>query len=290
MHVKTKRRHTMSTATTTVQSSTLKVKGAQIYYESQGSGPILLMIPGGPTDAGIYAGLAHFLGDRYTVVRYDPRGNSRSLLDGPPEDQNMDVHGDDAAQLLAALGREPAFVLGSSGGAQIGLNLAARYPERVNTLVAHEPPCIELLPDGAEERSFTESVYETYRTAGVGPAMQKFMVGAGLASGSLPEGSGPPPPPSPEMQEAFGRIQGNMGFFLAHGLKPIRLFVPNVATLRAGTPRIVIGVGAASAGQIAFRCAVALAQQLGTAPVFFAGGHGGYGDQPAGFAGELHQL
>jgi pimeloyl-ACP methyl ester carboxylesterase len=290
VHFKSRGEQIMSTATLNIQSSTLKVPGGQLYYEVQGTGPVLLMIPGGPTDAGIYAGLAPFLADRYTVVRYDPRGNSRSLLDGSPEDQNMDLHGDDAAQLLAAFGGEPAFVLGSSGGAQIGLNLAARYPGRVNTLVAHEPPCIQLLPDGAEERSFTESVYETYRTAGVGPAMQKFMVGAGLASGPQPGGSSPPPPQSPEMQEAFGRIQGNMGFFLAHGLKPISLFVPDVATLRAGTPRIVIGVGEASAGQIAFRCAVALAQQLGTAPVFFAGGHGGYGDQPAGFAEELHQV
>jgi pimeloyl-ACP methyl ester carboxylesterase len=290
VHFKAEENQIMSTATLKLQSSTLKVPGAQLYFEIQGTGPILLMIPGGPTDAGIFAGLAHFLADRYTVVRYDPRGNSRSLLDGSPEDQNMDLHGDDAARLLATLGGEPAFVLGSSGGAQIGLNLAARHPGRVNTLVAHEPPCIELLPDGAEERSFTESVYETYRTAGVGPAMQKFMVGAGLASGSPPEGSGPPPPPSPEMQEAFGRIQGNMDFFLAHGLKPISLFVPDVATLRVGTPRIVIGVGEASAGQIAFRCAVALAQQLGTAPVFFAGGHGSYGDQPSEFAEQLHQV
>src|ERR1017187_4380715 len=101
------------------------VPGARLYYEVQGSGPVLLMIPGGPTDAGIFAGLAGFLADRYTVVPYDPRGNSRSVLDGPPEDQRMDLHGDDAAQLPTSLSGEPAHALGSSGGAQIGLNLAA---------------------------------------------------------------------------------------------------------------------------------------------------------------------
>jgi pimeloyl-ACP methyl ester carboxylesterase len=51
------------------------VPGATIYYEVQGSGPVLVMIPGGPTDAGIFAGLARCLADRYTVVAYDPRGN-----------------------------------------------------------------------------------------------------------------------------------------------------------------------------------------------------------------------
>src|SRR5260370_16976384 len=109
----------------------------------------------------------------------------------------MELHGDDAAQSLAAFGGEPAFVLGNSGGAQIGLNLAARYPGRVNTLVAHEPPCIQLLPDGAEERSFIESVYETYRTAAVGPAMQISIVAPPLATLPHPADSSPPPPPSP---------------------------------------------------------------------------------------------
>src|SRR5258708_16003011 len=134
----------------------LKVPGARIYYEVQGSGPVLIMIPGGPADAGVFAGLAAFLTDRYMTVPYDPRGNSRSVLDGPPEDQRMDVHGDDAAQLLAALGGEPAYVLGSSDGAQIGLNLAARYPKLVHTLVAHEPPCLALLPAAVEQRGFME--------------------------------------------------------------------------------------------------------------------------------------
>jgi pimeloyl-ACP methyl ester carboxylesterase len=290
VHFKSRGEQIMSTATLKIQSPTLKVPGAQLYYEVQGTGPVLLTIPGGPTDAGIFAGLARFLADRYTVVSYDPRGNSRSVLDGPPEDQRMDVHGDDAAQLLAALSGEPAYVLGSSGGAQIGLNLAARYPHRVHTLVAHEPPCVQLLHDAAEQRAFTESVYNTYRADGVGPAMQKFIAAAGLAGGPQPEKLTSPSPPPPEIQEAFGRIQGNLDFFLAHGLKPISLYVPDVTTLRAGSPWIVVGVGETSAGQLAYRCAVALAQQLGTAPVSFPGGHGGYGDQAAAFSERLHHV
>ncbi|TIU63569.1 MAG: hypothetical protein E5W25_24420, partial [Mesorhizobium sp.] len=58
----------------TLQSSTLKVPGASLYYETPGSGPVLLIIPGGPQDAGVFAGLAGRLADRYTVVAYDPRG------------------------------------------------------------------------------------------------------------------------------------------------------------------------------------------------------------------------
>src|SRR5215217_3368395 len=104
---------------------TLTVPGAALYYEREGAGPVLVMIPGGPADAGVFAALAGFLTDRYTVVAYDPRGNSRSVPDDPTADQDLDVHGDDAAALLAAVTTQPAYVLGNSGGAQIGLNLAA---------------------------------------------------------------------------------------------------------------------------------------------------------------------
>ena len=67
------------------KSSTMKVPGAKIYYETRGRGPTLVMIPGGATDAGIFADLSQRLADRYTVVAYDPRGNSRSTSDGEPE-------------------------------------------------------------------------------------------------------------------------------------------------------------------------------------------------------------
>jgi len=40
---------------------------------------------------------------------------------------------------------EPASVFGNSSGAIIGLELAARHPEQVRVLVAHEPPLFELL-------------------------------------------------------------------------------------------------------------------------------------------------
>jgi pimeloyl-ACP methyl ester carboxylesterase len=193
----------MPATTVTAQSSLLKVPGAQLYYEAQGTGPVLLMIPGGPTDAGIFTPLAALLADRYTVVRYDPRGNSRSVVDDREKDQSMDLHGDDAAQLLKTLTSEPAFVLGSSGGAQIGLNLAARYPQLVKTLVAHEPPCVELLPNALEQRAFVDDVYNTYVSEGAGPAMQKFMVGAGIASRPQAQQAAPP---SPEMVQTFGRI------------------------------------------------------------------------------------
>src|SRR6478752_2463732 len=122
---------------TTSTTNTLRVPGAQLHYEVRGSGPVLLLICGGVYDADGYAGLAHQLADRYTVVTYDRRGNSRSPLDGQPAAQSIAVHGDDAHRILTAVGVQqdaPAHVFGNSSGAIIGLELAARHPEEVSVL------------------------------------------------------------------------------------------------------------------------------------------------------------
>jgi pimeloyl-ACP methyl ester carboxylesterase len=268
-------------------AKTLEVPGASLYYEVRGSGPTLLLISGGPADADVYAGLAARLADRYTVVTYDPRGNSRSLVEGPSQDWRVDVHGDDAARLLAAVGEGPAYVFGNSGGAQVGLDLAARHPDKVDTLVAHEPPATELLPDAAEHRARAQDLYGTYRKDGVGAAMQKFLSSAGLNEGPPPAAAGEP---SPEQRAALGRMGRNMELFLAHGVRQIGAFVPDVAALRAGSPRIVVGGGETSGDQLARRAATALAQRLGTRLVSFPGAHGGFTTHPEAFAGRLHEV
>ncbi|MEN3539025.1 alpha/beta hydrolase [Microbispora sp. ZYX-F-249] len=257
-----------------VEIRTLQVPGARLHYEVRGTGPLLLMIPGAPADAGALAGLAASLADRYTVVTYDQRGLSRSPLTGPPADQDVAVFGEDAYLLLAALGDEPANVLGNSGGALTALDLAARHPGRVRALVVHEPPIPELLPGREHWRARFQDVYDTYRDQGVGPAMQKFV------STVQGEGGTPPAMPDfaqmpPEALEMMGRIQGNLGYFLAHVLLPVLRFEPDVAALRSGPAPIAVGVGQASGGGVPAASARVLAERLGVEPLVFPGDHQG---------------
>jgi pimeloyl-ACP methyl ester carboxylesterase len=291
-------------ATTT---GTLEVPGANLYYEVRGSGPLLLLIAGAPADAGTFAALADQLADRYRVVTYDWRGAVRSPLDGPadqlPEEGlPMRVQGDDAERLLAALADGPARVLGCSGGALVGLDLVARHPERVAVLVAHEPPAMNLLPDGAGWQEAFQDVCETYRREGVGPGMAQFIATAVRTGGPAPADgdAGPPgqqqapqmPDPSqlpPEVLEGMARMQANSEFFLAHLLPATIGHVPDVTALREVPSRIVVGVGAASGGQMPHLAALALAQQLGSAPVQFPGDHQGFTTHPGPFADTVHQ-
>jgi pimeloyl-ACP methyl ester carboxylesterase len=254
---------------------TLKVPGARLHYEVRGSGPVMLAIPGGACDVGLLGGLAALLADRYTVVTCDPRGNSRSPLDGPGEDQRVAVHADDARRLLAAVAGEPAFVFGNSGGALVGLELVARHPERVRRLVAHEPPCASLLPDAGRHQAFSQELHDLNRTAGTGQAVARFLAGTGYAS----EGDGepePPGPPPPELRETFERTDRNWPFFFEHVARPWTAHEPDVAALRAVSERVVMAAGAESApDQMPNRAARALAGRLGLDVVELPGGHGG---------------
>ena len=268
---------------TGARSGYLPVEGAALYYEVRGSGPTLLMIPGGPADADMMAGLAAAMAERYTVVTYDPRNNSRSRLLGEATDWNPAQEADDAAALIDAVGA-PAFVFGNSGGAQAGLALVARHPDKVRMLVAHEPPAVNLLTTAAEKRAESENVLKTYRAQGPGAAMQAFMAMAGIEGGPPPSAA-----PSPEASERVNRMGGNLVRFFEHGLLAISGYVPDIEALRAGTPRIIVGVGETTAGQIAHETALALARRLGVEPLAFPGDHGGFAAQPAAFGQVLER-
>lgn len=268
-------------ANVTVDS--LKVPGATLYYEVRGSGPLLLAIPGGPVDAGVFTDLANHLADQYTVVTYDPRGHSRSTLEGAAEDIPASVHAEDAHELLASLTTEPAYVFGSSGGATIGLDLVARYPEQVRTLVAHEPPLMAILPDIDRWRTKLDEIQAAYKSAGAFAGMQAF--------GNAVEEGGPkyepPTEPTPEMMEFMGRMMGNFDLFLAHELLPISLNIPDIEALRSTSTHIVVGGGETSGKQGARLAATELAARLGIELTSFPGGHGGFGADPVEFAERL---
>jgi pimeloyl-ACP methyl ester carboxylesterase len=272
----------------TARTQSLKVPGANIYYEVRGSGPVLLMMPGGPATASAFERIAEHLAADYTVVTYDPRGLSHSKLEAPVQDERIvEIFADDALRLLTATGKEPAYVFASSGGAVIALELAARYPERVRTVISHEPPAPVLLPDPARERATMEDIVQTYRTAGIGPAMQKFMVQTRIRGGPPPA---PPAEPTPEQREAMAQMQRNMDFWLGHYFRAIAEYEPDFAALKAGSSRIVPAGGEQSRGELAYQGAVGLAQRLGTEVVDFPGGHGGFESHPAEFAARLREV
>lgn len=76
----------------------LRANGTTLYAEVRGTGPAILVIPGGAEDAEGWRPVAESL-TGHTVVTYDRRGTLRSGRDGWPGGGSAQ-HADDAAALL----------------------------------------------------------------------------------------------------------------------------------------------------------------------------------------------
>ncbi|MCX4759549.1 alpha/beta hydrolase [Streptomyces sp. NBC_01275] len=264
--------------------STLTVPGAVLHYEVRGGGPLLLVSQSGEGDANRSDAMVDHLVDAYTVVTYDRRGLSRSVLDEPGRGATLDEHVDDVHRLLAALTDGPALMLGCSMGAVIGLRLAARHPGQLGTLVAHEPAIPGLLPEAEQRRTHAEldemrAVFERDgwlagvrrigELLGIDPARQEVEPGARLA-------------PMDASREA------NFDFFVRHDALTMRhadLTPAEIDVLRRGPVRVVPAAGSATPRTVFdYRCAEELAAGLGADLPHFPGGHNGNITHPKGFA------
>jgi pimeloyl-ACP methyl ester carboxylesterase len=157
------------------QTSILEVPGARLYYETHGSGPVMLMIPGATGTADSFKRVTEHLVAHYTVVIYDRRGFSRSQLDGPQDyAHRLETDADDVRRLIEHLSDQPATVFGSSSGGVVGLKVLTHHPSVVHTLVPYEPAAVRQLPDGQRWVNFFFGVYDLYRQSGMEPALEKF--------------------------------------------------------------------------------------------------------------------
>ena len=175
--------------------------------------------------------------------------------------------------------------------------LVARHPEQVRTLVAHEPPAAQVLPDREEALAAAADIRETYEREGFGPAMAKFIAVTSL-SGPIPADFADQAAPNPA---DFGLPAEDDGSrddpMLGQNIVATTHYEHDFEALRAASTRIVIGAGVESEGEMAHRAALAVARQLGTEAVIFPSHHGGFlggefgmkGD-PDAFAATLHEV
>ncbi len=112
----------------------VSVDGGRIYYEVSGDGHPLVFIHGFTLDGRMWAPQWVALKKRYRTVRYDVRGFGRSSRVTSAHDPAADL-----LALLDHLGIAQAHLVGLSMGANIALNFAVRYPQRVAKVVAADP-------------------------------------------------------------------------------------------------------------------------------------------------------
>jgi pimeloyl-ACP methyl ester carboxylesterase len=269
----------------------LRVDGATLHYEVRGSGPLLLLIPGGAGDAASYDGIADDLAIDYTVASYDPRGMSRSPLDDPQAPQQVEQHAGDVFRLLELLSPDaPARVAGCSSGAIVALHLLTTHPERIERAVAHEPPVVEVLPDAAEHRALLARVQDTFRREGLMPAVAEFAAGLRRPGAEEPVAAAAATELPPQAAARAERTMANMPYFLGRIVPSFMAYIPDVDRLAALSDRLVLAGGADSRGELPYRPAAFLAERSGTELIHFPGGHTGLSTHPAEFAALLRGL
>jgi len=115
----------------------IKVNGANIYYEEQGSGKETIFFSHGLLwSTKLYENQVAELKKHYRCITFDFRGQGQSEVTDSGYD--METLCEDAVALIKALNGAPCHFAGLSMGGFVGMRIAARYPELLKSLILLE--------------------------------------------------------------------------------------------------------------------------------------------------------
>jgi len=114
--------------------------GIDWYCERAGAGAPVVLVPSGEGDCGSFARVAEILAGNFDVLTFDMPGFSRTSRPAGFDKVTIAETTDQIADLLRSFELGPAVVYGCSSGGQVVLDLAARHPDLVLGVIAHEVP------------------------------------------------------------------------------------------------------------------------------------------------------
>jgi pimeloyl-ACP methyl ester carboxylesterase len=260
-------------------SAKVRTEGADIAYDYEGAGPLLLTIAGAGGDGKRFSGISAILKDEYTVVRYDRRCCTRSTGDASrPLDMAQQAR--DAVAIIRNLGAKQAYIFGSSGGGAIACRIAQDSPEVITGLIIHEPSILPVLSDWDEWQQFMAKVEAKVAAEGTKAGMMLF--------GSSLRGV---PRPSPGPADGPGRpLIDNVDFFMNQEYRNIGSYRPDMERIRRNRVAMIATSGRLSEDVYYARTAQVLAEQVGCPYRLMSGHHLAYAADPVVFASELRGL
>ena len=260
-----------------MQTGTITSEEAELVFDYEGSGPVLLTIAGGGGSAARYGPISSRLKDEYTVVRYDRRGNSRSTGD-TTQPLDMAQQARDAVAIISSLTDAGAYVFGNSAGANIALALVAHHPQIVLGAILHEPPIISLLPDAAQEFDFLDKVESVFKRDGAQAAMKLFAQSiVGFA----------PTVAEDERRMGDSDATSNLDFFFSQEFRNISRFEPDVERLKQSKVPMIAAAGEQSGTAYYARSTKLLSEVIGCEFKLMSGHHLGFIADPETFSAEL---
>lgn len=119
-------------------SKFVDVKGMEVHYKDQGSGPPVLLLHGSFGSVHTWDGVVDDLKDDLRLIRFDQPQAALSS-DAPPENEGLSLE-DFVAAFLDEIGVDRVHLAGTSSGGIIAYRFASKYPERAGKLVIANSP------------------------------------------------------------------------------------------------------------------------------------------------------
>jgi pimeloyl-ACP methyl ester carboxylesterase len=133
--------------------------GAEIYWESRGDGPTVVLAPHAWGIPELFEPLIRDLERDHRVIRYDGRGSGRSSRQGP---HDMQTGADDLAAVAGDAGG-PAVVVGLADAPNRAVPAAARHPDLMPAVVAlGSAPIARSLLAGTDALLSSEAVVDAF--------------------------------------------------------------------------------------------------------------------------------
>jgi pimeloyl-ACP methyl ester carboxylesterase len=151
-----------------------KVNGVELAYEVVGSGEAVLLIHGAHVADALRPLVAEPALERFGRIRYHRRGLGESTRPVGTRPTSVAAQAEDAAGLLDHVGVDRAHVVGHSLGGAIALELAARHPTRVASLVLLEPGPLATPAAAAFAQALAELI-ERYQAGDAEGAVHGFL-------------------------------------------------------------------------------------------------------------------
>jgi len=181
-----------------MRSEYLTANGIRFHLQTDGDGPLVLLLHGFPQTSHAWHDLLPRLAAHgYRVVAPDLRGYGESSRPTRIRDYRTSKLGDDVAGLIAALGEKKAHVIGHDWGGAAAWETALAHPEVVDRLVIMNAPPAEVLAKALRSslRQMRRSWYifffalpglpERFLTRSHGEILARFFEGGGFSDEDL---------------------------------------------------------------------------------------------------------
>ncbi|CAM1503156.1 Fc.00g079320.m01.CDS01 [Cosmosporella sp. VM-42] len=252
-------------------SASVETEGCDLHYWHQGTGPLLIFVPGGNGIGRQYNAIFEHLDQHLKVCTYDRRQSSASTV-VEPKPLNPAQQARDIIAIIKDLGYERASIFANSGGGVIAFQFAVSYPEYLDHVVVHEAPTTILLHDATFHLNRAFMLLDTYRKEGELKAIKEFQTEMKGYQNSPPLSR-----PSPEDGRNFWENE-----FLT-----FTIYCPDLRQIRDNKVSIAVAAGEKSKDAFYARTTIPQAEILQCPRFMFPGHHNGYESEPVEFAPKL---